>query len=174
MRMPGHRELLLPGVAAGAGALAVLTAFGVMPWYHSGRALPPARARAYKNLDACLLTGSKGLAGTTAAQEWAGLENASRATDDQVSYLAAAGPATEADAAPYVGSLLDRGCKVIVAAGAPERAAVLAAAAGNPATRFVVPGPAQGPANLTALPFTTSGLTTAITTAVEAQLQATG
>jgi basic membrane lipoprotein Med (substrate-binding protein (PBP1-ABC) superfamily) len=172
MRMPGHRELLLLGVAAVAGTAAALTAFGVMPWEHSGRVLPPARARAYNNVTACLLTGKSGLADTTAAQEWAGLEAASRATDDRVSYLAAAGPATAAGAAPYVGTLLVRGCAVIVAAGAPQRAAVLAAAAAHPATRFVVTGPAQGSANLTSLPFTTSGLSEAVASAVEAQLHA--
>ena len=63
---------------------------------------------------------------------------------------------------------------MIGAAGRPERAAVLTDAARFPGTRFVVTGPAAGPPNLTALPFTLSGLPAAIASAVEAGLRAAG
>ncbi len=145
-----------------------------LPWSSGGRALPPVRARVYENVDACLLTSAAGLADPAAAQEWAGLEDASRATSARVSYLAVTGPATEANAAPFVGSLLVRDCRVIVAAGGPERAAVLADAARFPGTRFVVTGAAAGPSNVSALPFTPSGLRAAIAVAVEAGVRAAG
>ena len=89
-------------------------------------------------------------------------------------YLAVTGPATQAGAAPFVGSLLVRHCRVIVAAGGPERAAVLADAARYPATRFVVTGAATGPPNVSALPFSTSGLRAAIASAVQAGIRAAG
>jgi hypothetical protein len=121
--------------------------------------LPPARARAYESVDACLLTGARGLADPTAAQVWAGMEDASRSTTVRVSYLAVTGPATEADAEPFVGSLLVRGCKVVVASGTAERAAALADAGRFGSVRFVVAGAAaSSPPNVTALAFAPSGL----------------
>jgi len=125
-------------------------------------------------VDACLLTGARGLADPVTAQVWAGMEDASRATTARVSYLAVTGPATEAQAAPFAGSLLVRGCKVIVASGAPERQAVLADAGRFPATRFVVTGPAVAPGNVTALAFTTAGLPAAVASAVESGIHAAG
>jgi hypothetical protein len=85
------------------------------------------------------------------------------------------GPATEAEALPYTGSLLVRGCKVVVAAGAPERAAALAEAGRFASVRFVVTGPA-GPSlsNVTVLAFTSSGLQSGVASAVEADVHAAG
>lgn len=177
MRLPGGWVMLALGAAAVAGTAAGLLAAGTpLPWSPGGQALPPVRARVYNDAaSACLLTGKAGLADPAAAREWTGMEDASRATSDRVSYLAAAaGPATEAGAASYLGSLLARGCQVIVAAGAPQRAAVLADAARYPGTRFIVTGPANGPANLTALPFTTTELPATVATAVETALHAVG
>jgi basic membrane lipoprotein Med (substrate-binding protein (PBP1-ABC) superfamily) len=126
-------------------------------------------------VDACLLTGPQGLADPAAAQSWAGLQQASQATTARVSYLAATGPGTEAAAEPFAGSLLVSGCKVVVAAGAPERAAVLAEASRFAAVRFVVAGPAAGsPSNVTVLAFTPAGLQAAVASAVEAGVQAAG
>ena len=118
--------------------------------------------------------GARGLADPVAAQVWAGMEDASRATTARVSYLAVTGPATEAEAAPFVGSLLVRGCRVIVASGAARQAAVLADAGRYPDTRFVVTSPAVGPANVTALTFTTTGLRAAVAAAVESGVHAAG
>jgi hypothetical protein len=124
-------------------------------------------------VDACLLTGAKGLADPAAAQVWAGMEDASRSTTARVSYLAVTGPATEAGAVPYIGSLLVRGCNVVVASGTAERAAALAEAGQFGSVRFVVTGPAAGsPPNVTALPFITTGLRAAIASAVTGGVQA--
>ncbi len=174
-RLPGHWVVLgLCSAVAGAG-IGLAVSGGPLPWSPGGRVLPPARARVYENVDACLLTGASGLTDPQTAQVWAGMEQASAATTARVSYLAVTGPATEAEAAPFAGSLLVRGCKVVVAAGAPERAAALADAGQFSSVRFVVTGPAAGtPANVTALPFTPAGLPAAVASAVEAGVHAAG
>jgi hypothetical protein len=137
--LSGRRWLSLGGVLvviAGAVALGVW-ALG------SGTAAPSAaavRARVYGSSQACLLTGARGIAGAPAAQAWAGMEDASLKTRAKVSYLAVSGPATEANAVSFLGSLLVRKCDVIIASGAPEQAAVLADAARFPGVRFIVAG----------------------------------
>ena len=174
-RLRGHWVVLGLCSAAVAAGIALAVSGAPLPWSSGGRALPPARARVYENVDACLLTGASGLADPQAAQAWTGMEQASKATSARVSYLAVTGPATEAQAIPFAGSLLVRGCKVIVASGAPERAAALADAGQYGSVRFVVTGPAAGtPANVTALAFTPAGLPAAVASAVEAGVHAAG
>ena len=154
-QLPGRWLLLgLCTVVAGTGIGLALSG-APLPWSAGGRALPPARARAYENVDACLLAGARGLADPTAAQVWAGMRDASKATTARVSYLAVTGPPTEAAAEPYIGSLLVQGCKVVVASGsAAERAAGLANAGKFSEVRFVVQGAAAGsPPNVTAVAF---------------------
>ena len=175
MRLPG-RWLLAGLCAAVAGAGIGLAVSGApLPWSPGGRSLPPPRARVYESVDACLLTGARGLADPAAAQVWAGMEDASRATSARVSYLAVTGPATAAQAEPFAGSLLVSGCKVVVAAGTAERAAVLAEAPRFGSVRFVVAGAAAGSGpNVTALAFTPSGLRAGIASAVKAGVHAAG
>ena len=174
-RLPGRWLLLgLCTVAAGVGIGLALSA-APLPWSGGGRVLPPARARAYENVDACLLAGAKGLADPTAAQVWAGMEDASKTTTARVSYLAVTGPPTEAAAEPYVGSLLVQGCKVVVASGPAERAAALAEAGKFSDVRFIVQGATAGsPPNVTALAFASSGLRATVATAVTSGVHAAG
>jgi hypothetical protein len=175
LRLPGGWVLLaLCAVVAGIGVgLAVSGA--PLPWSRGGQALPPPRARVYESVDACLLTGARGLADPAAAQAWAGMQDASRATSARVSYLAVTGPATAAQAEPFAGSLLVGGCKVVVASGAAERAAALAEAGRFASVRFVVTGPASATdPNVTVLTFTTSGLRSGVASAVEADVHAEG
>ena len=163
-------------VVAGVG-IGLAVSGAPLPWSSSSgdRVLPPARARVYENVDACLLTGAQGLADPAAAQAWAGMEDASQATTARVSYLAVTGPETEAQAEPFAGTLLVRGCKVVVASGAAERAAALAEASRFGSVRFVVTGAAAGgQPNVTALTFTPSGLRSAVASAVEADVHAAG
>jgi basic membrane lipoprotein Med (substrate-binding protein (PBP1-ABC) superfamily) len=175
MRLPGRWVWLGLAGAAVAGVAVGLVVSGVgVPWSSGGRSLPPVRARAYENVDACLLTGSRGLADPVASQVWAGMEDASRTTTARVSYLAVTGPSTEADAVPFVGSLLVRGCRVIVASGAAEQAAVLADAGRFPQTRFIVTDAMAGRSNVTALAFATNGLRAAVAAAVESGVHAAG
>jgi basic membrane lipoprotein Med (substrate-binding protein (PBP1-ABC) superfamily) len=166
--------VLLGVCSAVAGVGIVLAVSGSpLPWSSGGRALPPARTQVYEDVDACLLTGAGGLNDPQAAQTWAGMEDASTATTARVSYLAATGPATEAQAVPFVNTLLVQGCKVVVASGAPERAAVLADARLYASVQFVIAGPAADrPSNVTALVFTPAGLQAGVASAVEADVHA--
>jgi hypothetical protein len=174
-RLPGRWVLLGVCTAVAGVGVGLAVSGGPLPWSSAGRGRPPARARVYESVDACLLTGAQGLADPAAAQAWAGMEDASRATSARVSYLAVTGPATLAAAEPFAGSLLVQGCKVIVASGAAERAAALAEAGRFGSVRFVVTGPAAGsPRNVTALAFTPSGLAASVASAVEAGVRAAG
>jgi hypothetical protein len=174
-KLQGRWVLLGLCTAVAGTGIAVAVSGAPLPWSTGGRTLPPARARAYENVDACLLAGAHGLADPSAAQAWAGLEDASKATSARVSYLAVSGAATEAAAVPYAGSLLVRGCKVVVASGAAERAAALAEAGRFGSVRFVVEGPEAGaPPNVTSLVFTPSGLRAGVASAVEAGVRAAG
>lgn len=175
MRFRGRWVLLGLATAVAGVGIGLAVSGGPLPWSSGGRALPPARARVYESVDACLLTGPAGLADPDASQVWAGMEDASKTTSARVSYLAVTGPATQAQAAPFAGTLLVRGCKVIVASGAAERAALLADAARFGSVRFVVEGAAAGsPANVTALAFSTSGVRAGVASAVEADVHAAG
>ena len=175
MRLPGRWVLLGLGTVLVGVGIGLAVSGGPLPWSSGGQALPPARARVYESVDACLLTGPAGLTDPVASQVWAGMEDASKATSARVSYLAVTGPATEAAAVPYAGSLLVRGCKVVVASGAAERAAVLSEAGRFTSVRFVVEGAAAGaPSNVTALAFMTSGLRAEVASAVEAGVRAAG
>jgi basic membrane lipoprotein Med (substrate-binding protein (PBP1-ABC) superfamily) len=174
-RLPGRWVLLGLCITVAVVGIGLAVSGAPLPWSSGSQALPPARARVYESVDACLLTGARGLADPAAAQVWAGMEDASRATSARVSYLAVTGPDTEADAEPFAGTLLVRGCKVVVASGPAERAAALADASRYDSVRFVVTGAAAGsPSNVTALAFTSSGLRAGVAFAVEAQIHAVG
>jgi hypothetical protein len=142
--------VLAAGLAAAAGVTAGLL---ISSLSGSGTPAPPARARVYANVDACLLTGPGGIADPAVAPAWAGLEDLSASGRARVSYLAVTGPATTANALPYLGSLVLRKCAVIVAAEGPERAAVLADATRFPSVRFVLVGAGAGqvPSNVDVL-----------------------
>ena len=174
-RLPGRWVLLgLCAAVAGVG-VGLAASDAPLPWSSGGQAAPPVRARVYENVDACLLTGARGLADPTAAQVWAGMEDASKATSARVSYLSVTGPDTAAEATPYAGSLLVQGCKVVVASGAAERAAALAEASRFGSVRFIVAGAATGsPSNVTALVFTPTGLRAGVASAVEAGVHSAG
>lgn len=134
-------------VIAAAGVV-VAGGVAVAIWWPSGHddGLPPARARVYADFSACLLTGAQGLAAPGAGPVWAGLQDASGDTGVKVSYLAAEGPATEANYLPYVNSLVQRRCDVVVTAGEPGTTVAAAQAPAHPAIRFVTVGPAAGAA----------------------------
>ena len=175
LRLPGRWVLLTVCVAVAGIGVGLAVSGAPLPWSGDGQALPPPRARVYESVDACLLTGARGLADPAAAQAWAGMQDASQATSARVSYLAVTGPATAAQAEPFAGSLLVGGCKVVVASGAAERAAALAEAGRFGSVRFVVAGPATASdPNVTVLTFTTSGLRSGVASAVEADVHAEG
>lgn len=165
MRWPGRPALLAVAGVAVAGITA-----GVLVLVSGGGSAPPARARIYANVDACLLTGAAGVSDPAVAPVWAGMEDASLSTHARVSYLTVTGPATEANALPFLGSLLVRGCKVIVAVGAPERSAVLTDARRFSATKFVIFGAASAPSNVTAVAFSAAGVRSTVAGVVRAEV----
>ena len=75
---------------------------------------------------------------------WQGMEDASLATRAKVEYLPVMSGESAGAAAPYLASLLQRHCQVVIATGAAQVAAVDAAAAAHPSVRFVVVGEAAG------------------------------
>ncbi len=159
-----------------AAALAAATITGVSVWagIGGGPSQPPARARAYSGVDACLLTGARGIADPSAAPVWAGMEDASLATRAKVSYLAVSGPATVGNALPFLGALLVRHCNVIVAQGAAEQAAVAVDAGRNPGVRFVVAGSTAQAPNVMVLAGPRSGLRAAVASVITQAVNAAG
>lgn len=177
MRWPGRGWWLLLAVAVAVGAGTGLALTGSP----GGRSLPPTRARVYENVDACLLSGPRGISAAPDSAVWAGMEDASLATRVRVSYLAVTGPVTEVNALPFLGSLLVRGCQVIVAADAAERAAVLADSRKYPRVRFIVAGPEiagpnadAGEQNVTTLTAGSPAIRAASAAAVRSAVQAAG
>jgi len=130
-----RRRWAWPAIAGGA-LLVALVIWAV--WPSSPPPPPASRARQYVDFDACLLTDSSGIGGPAAAPAWAGLQDASAATSVRVSFLPVVGPQTEANAVPYLGSLIARHCNVIVAVGPAPVAAVTAEAARYPTVPMVV------------------------------------
>ena len=136
-------------VAAAAAVVVVVLVIVALALRPHGRYLPPPNARQYRDFTACLLTGAGGVAEPGAGVAWAGMQDASATTLIQVSYLAAAGPDTVENVAPYAASLVQRRCDVIVAVGPTEVRAAGQQAAAHPQIRFVLvagePGGVGGP-----------------------------
>lgn len=132
-------------IAAVIVAIAVISAtiWALLP---SG---PQPRARQYLAFKACLLTDSQGVTGATAAPVWQQMEKSSVATLARVQYLPVMGPATVGNALPYLASLTQRHCDLIVAAGPLPVAAVTTDAARYPHTHFVVVGATATDRNIT-------------------------
>ncbi|MEV5752125.1 hypothetical protein AB0L00_30270 [Actinoallomurus sp. NPDC052308] len=155
-RLRGRR---LAAALAGVAVVVAATAWALWP---SG---PPPRTRQYLAFKACLLTDSTGLSDKQAASVWSGMEKASLKTRARVQYLPAFGPKTLANTQPYLRSLFQRRCDVILAVGEAPVSAVTAEAARHPKTRFVVAGPGGGP-NVTSVQADSPELTAVISDAV--------
>jgi hypothetical protein len=142
-----------PGVAWTAAAATAL-AIVLVAWlaWPSTPAVPGAsRVRQYTDARACLLTGASGVTAGAAASAWAGMRDASLATRAMVSFQPAVGAASAVATGPYLASLAQRQCGVIVAVGHGPVAAVAADAAKFTQIRFfVVAGRSTGP-NVTAI-----------------------
>ncbi|HEX6872261.1 MAG TPA: hypothetical protein VF163_14280 [Micromonosporaceae bacterium] len=138
--------------AGAATALAVAALIWTM-WPTENARTP--RERQYLQFTACLLTDQEGITSPDAAQVWAGMQDASLATHAKIEYLAVAGPQTAANAVPYLNSLAQSQCNLILAAGDAPVAAVTASAAQFPNIRFHAAGQITPTANVSAL--TTTG-----------------
>jgi basic membrane lipoprotein Med (substrate-binding protein (PBP1-ABC) superfamily) len=130
-----------------AGAVAVVVAAAVaLTLYLNAGQKPVVDGGRYLAFTSCLLTDSAGLSGEPAAEAWAGLQQAARATRMQAQYLEV--PTSATDAGPYLASLVVRHCGVVVAAGPVQAAAVQADARRYAKVRFVVVGGAARGANV--------------------------
>lgn len=109
-----------------------------LAWPSNPSAAGADRVRQYSNTRACLLTSSSGVNDPLASAVWAGMQGASGSTRAMVSYLPVPADATEATASPYVASLVQRQCGVIVAVGPAQVAAATADAARFGQVRFIV------------------------------------
>jgi basic membrane lipoprotein Med (substrate-binding protein (PBP1-ABC) superfamily) len=165
---------LVRGLRGGQRAVALATAgilaAGVALWIALAPAGQKPRARQYLSFKACLLTDAQGVAGKEAAPVWAGMEKASLKTRAKVQYLPAFGPATTANTQPYLRSLTQERCNVIVAVGAGPVAAAAAEAPENPKINFViVAGNATGH-NVTALNASSDQISAAVSNAIARQV----
>jgi basic membrane lipoprotein Med (substrate-binding protein (PBP1-ABC) superfamily) len=168
------RRVLRLRIALFAGAIACAVAAGVLAVsHHSGENGSAARARQYSAFDACLLTGSQGLAEPQAAQAWAGMQDASLETHAKVEYLQAMGPQTSAAALPYLASLVQRDCNLIIAVGTDTVSAVSSQAGRYPQVRFAVVGGQQA-GNVTAVTAASGQIRPAVSQIVTSAVQASG
>jgi hypothetical protein len=169
---PPRRQL--PFVVATVG-VALIAVGAIWLGWPSTPAIPGAdRVRHYDvAARACLLTGSTGLTDPVAAAAWAGLRGASTATSALVSYLPVPAPATSLSARPYLASLVQRQCGVIVAVGHAQVAAVRSAAARFGQVRFIaVTASAAGTAVTRIAPAPAAQVHLAVQAAVSAALHA--
>lgn len=137
-RWRGCTAVALVAVVAGGICLAVLTPSD------------KPRARPYLAFKACLLTDSHGIAGKEAAPVWSGMQHASLKTHAKIQYLAVPEPATVANARPYLASLVQRHCGIILAAGELATETVTANAQSFGQAHFVVLGAATTSGNVVA------------------------
>ena len=152
---------------AGVGTIAVgLLVWGLWP-ASAHRYTPDPRSRQFSSFTVCVLTGSGGVGGGQAAEVWAGVEDASKATRVQGSYLAVPPPDTPGAAEVYVDTLASRHCSLVVATGASEAAAVGERAAVYSSQRYVVVGSGRSAANVQVIPGGTSTVRAAVAAAVE-------
>lgn len=139
------------GIFSGRMLTTIAAAFvivaGLLTWlfWPSAARIPGAeRVRQYTDVRACMLTGSDGVADSVAAAAWAGMQGASSSSRTMVSYLPVSGPISESAAVPYLASLVQRQCSVIVAVGKAQVAAATSQASRYRQVHFIVV--AAGPA----------------------------
>jgi phosphoglycolate phosphatase-like HAD superfamily hydrolase len=141
------RVLGAQGVAMVAGAVIVVVAVAVTGYFLSRTDTKPkpsdTRARHYEDVDVCLLTGKDGItAGTTAAEVWQGMRDASRTTHARVSHVPVTGEQSAAHARAHLDGLLQRSCDVVLVTGKPEVTAATQTAPQHQKVDFVLVGDA--------------------------------
>ncbi|MFE9765893.1 hypothetical protein ACFYPC_15420 [Streptomyces sp. NPDC005808] len=140
LRVLSGRQIVLVTGAVVVTAAVVVSGY-VLSRGDGKRQLPDTQARNYQDVDACLLTGQTGItAGTTDAEVWQGMQDASLKTHARVSYVAVAGEQSTANARPYLNGLLQRSCDVVLAAGKPEVTAAAQTAPQYQKVGFVLVG----------------------------------
>jgi basic membrane lipoprotein Med (substrate-binding protein (PBP1-ABC) superfamily) len=152
-------------VALGLAAVAGLAMLSRVVWHSApptARPADPAAAtRQYVPTDACLLTSGQGVDGQPQSAAWAGMRDSSLATHAQVRYLPVQG---SAGALPYLASLVQRRCDVILAVGQTQDAAVDSEAAWYPGVRFITIGGRRAPHVTNIAPISAGQLRVAVGT----------
>ena len=124
-----------------AGCLVVVLAtvtIGWLAWPRPARPPAPPRARVYLDFTACLLTDAQGIVADPAKTVWSGMQSASLATRAKVQYLAVVGPQTVDNAAPFLLSLIQGNCSLVLAVGAAPVQAAEQLAQSHPKVQFLV------------------------------------
>jgi len=132
-----HPRRALAAAIVAATCIVAICAYTLWPPAAAPAYRPTARAKAYAQYTACLLTDEAGITAQTAKPVWAGMQAASAKSAEQVSYLTMAGPDTAASAETYVNTLALRGCNLILATGNLPDQAVDVRAAAYPALEFI-------------------------------------
>lgn len=127
------RTILLAG---GAGLAVVIVAVLVAALWPDDVAEP--RAREYRDVTACLLTGSAGVTDPAAAPVWAGMQDASLDNRAKVQFLEVDGPQTADNAASYLASLVQSRCDLILTVGEAPTGALARDAVRYPQASFVL------------------------------------
>ena len=163
-RRPSRRQLWF---AAGiVGAVVVILVWTLWP---TPRPLEQPRAREYLDYTACLLTGERGVSDAVAAPVWAGLQQASTATNAKVQYLAVTGEQTVDNATTFVNTLAQAGCDVVFGVGDVAVAAIERSSPAFPNRRFYTVGGTATAPNLTPIAATDpAGVTRAVNDAATA------
>jgi hypothetical protein len=110
------------------------------------------RARVYTDATACLLTPADGVNGTAAAPVWAGMQQASQATDGKVQFLEVEGPQTGTQAGTFLATLVNGDCDLVLTVGPAPNAALTASARSYPKMSFVMIGTGKEADNVSVVP----------------------
>ncbi|MFI8351525.1 hypothetical protein [Streptomyces sp. NPDC085596] len=170
------RSLSRRTIMLATGTLAVVAAVVVVCAFLFGGddrpPIPDTRARHYTEIDACLLTGKDGIAaGTPAAAVWQGMQDASLKTHARVNYQQVMGEQSVGNARPFLNSMLQGSCEVVVAVGGPEVSVAAEAAPKYGKTSFVLVGGGRSGDNVSVV-RTGEGLRADVAGAVERAVDA--
>src|SRR5689334_639370 len=102
----------LPWIAAIAVTAVIIG--GALLWFIPEKEAP--RARQYTAFKSCLLTNFKGINENPASAVWKGMQQASLKTHSKVQYLVNT-EVKSTNAVPYLGTLLQTRCNLIIAVG---------------------------------------------------------
>ncbi|MCH5673860.1 hypothetical protein [Streptomyces gilvus] len=145
LRSLGGRTIAMIGTAVAVVLAVIVTGFLFL--YDHGTSRPPipaTRARHYTETDACLLTDRHGINAAPAAAVWQGMQDASLTTHARVSYSSVTGEQSTANARPFLNSLLQGSCEVVLAVGGPEVEAAREATGQYAKLGFVLVGRGSG------------------------------
>jgi basic membrane lipoprotein Med (substrate-binding protein (PBP1-ABC) superfamily) len=158
-------------MAGGATAVVAVLVGALLAWLSMQRDPAPRASEYLTSFTACLLTDSRGIAAAEPALIWRGMQNASLATRAKVEYLPVMSGSTAAAAAPYLASLVERHCNVVLATGKAQVAVVKAQASRFPLVHFVIPGRAPAGSHVTGLPVPPASLASAVASVISADVR---